>query len=196
MYNKIFHHNAKSIIGLIIYFIIAVIGIPTYLYKKGHFEILEAYLPNVDLLANLLTFYSVPYIARYFENLYVPSPDNYIQFWSKIVINYVALLGVTYIISHETLKTNSIVKGWSLGLVMLLMTYLVPSTLIFQFLYDREKHLNKYFNPNISKTILLIIGGLITISIIVVEKMILHAFKDELIEISDYILSFTNSVSI
>ena len=190
MYMKTFSKNIPSILGFFIYFIIAVVMIPVYLCNNECYEILEAYLPNVDLLANLLTFYSVPYIAPLFENLYVPSPNTYLQFWSKIFINYVALLGVTYIISHETKKENSIIKGWSKGLVMLLMTYLVPSTLIYQFLYDREKELNRYFKPNISKTILLGIGILITISIIMIEKVILHEFSNELHSIGEFIMSF------
>lgn len=190
MYAKTHYRTISSILGSIIYFIIAVIMIPIYLYNNEYYEILEAYLPNVDLLANLLTFYSVPYIAPLFENLYVPSPDNFLQFWSKLFINYIALLGITYIISRETKEENSIIKGWSMGLVILLMTYLVPSTLIFNFLYEKEKELNKYFKPNISKTILLGLGILITISIIMIEKLILREFKNELHSISEFILSF------
>ena len=43
----------QQMIGLFIYFCIIVVSIPYYLYENKYFTILEAYLPNVDLIATL-----------------------------------------------------------------------------------------------------------------------------------------------
>ena len=50
-----------SITGFIIYTIIFIIIIPYYLYRSNNFTILEAYMPNLDLIANILTWHGGPW---------------------------------------------------------------------------------------------------------------------------------------
>ena len=69
-------------------------------------------------------------LREYGRKLYPDTVTTLYGFLSKSLINYGALLGVTYIIAREATITKSTVEGWSLGLVMLLMTYLLPSNLI------------------------------------------------------------------
>ena len=46
----------ETMIGFIIYFAIVVVTIPAILFHKKAYDILEVYLPNVDLIANLLSY--------------------------------------------------------------------------------------------------------------------------------------------
>ena len=65
----------------------------------------------------------------YGKTLYPATPVTKYGFLSQSFINYTALIGLTYIIAREAKMTNNIIKGWSMGFVMLLMTYLLPSNL-------------------------------------------------------------------
>ena len=61
----------KNIIGFIIYIIIFVLFIPLFFYNKKKFLFLEVYLPNLDLIANLL-------ISFFYTNDKISKKDRYI----------------------------------------------------------------------------------------------------------------------
>ena len=94
------------------------------------YDILEVYLPNVDLIANLVSYRGGFFKDNFFTGLYKPIPTTVSEFLSQSAINYIALLGVTYIIARETKLSNNIAFGWSAGFMMLLLTYLLPSQFI------------------------------------------------------------------
>ena len=50
----------KTVIGFILYFIIFVILIPLILFKSQMYGILEAYMPNVDLIATVISWHGGP----------------------------------------------------------------------------------------------------------------------------------------
>jgi hypothetical protein len=186
----------KNVIGFVIYFILCIITIPTLLYKRGFYNILEVYLPNVDLLANLLSFHGGPEKYNIFEYLYVPSPTNTYAFVSQTIVNYMALLGLTYIIARETKLTNSIVKGWSLAFIMILVTYLLPSQIISEIMERLNTFLSSY--TNIHQTILwnfvVFFGFILTISIIYFEKYLLLHLRGSIINVGKFIIRFPSTV--
>ena len=66
----------KTVIGFILFFIIFVILIPVILVKGQMYGILEAYMPNVDLIATVISWHGGP--LKIWDHLYPPSPHNYI----------------------------------------------------------------------------------------------------------------------
>tara|TARA_Y100000996_G_C22400513_1_gene592931 strand:- start:113 stop:715 length:603 start_codon:yes stop_codon:yes gene_type:complete len=112
-----------DILGLIIYAILFYCG-AFLLYINQFYYALEVYLPNIDLIANLLTWLQGPY--GIWKNLYLNSTYTATQYISQTIVNYFALLGLTYIVARESTNTN-IISGWSIAFVMLLCTYLLPS---------------------------------------------------------------------
>ena len=188
----------KHIIGFAVYFVIFVVTIPVLLYKNSYFNVLEAYLPNVDLVANLISFNGQKYFSEYFKELYVPSPTTMYAFLSQSFINYFALLGVTYIIASESVKTRNIFEGWSMGFVMLLMTYLLPSPFIsdvmerinrvlvddpkFKWIYNAGANTNWYLS--------MFAGLMLTIGIILLEGNVIKALRSKLIWLGKFIVSF------
>ena len=113
-----------QITGLIL-FINLFLFVAFLLYKGKYYSILAGYLPNIDLIATSLSWHGGPRDSL--KRLYPASPITRYGFMSQVLINYFALLGLTYIIASESKETRNIVKGWSLGFVMILMTYLLPS---------------------------------------------------------------------
>lgn len=181
-------HKKKFFVGFISYVIIFVMFFPYLLYKYQYFNILEAYMPNLDLIANILTWKGGPYdIWKY---LYPNEVVTFYGYTSQTLINYLSLLGVTFLVSKETKRTNSIHKGWSIALIMLLMTYLLPGRAVswaMDNIYEIiKKNSNKHPSAILSLTTLL--GALITILIILSESILLHSYKKNLGNIANYIL--------
>ena len=182
-------NRKKALLGFFIFFFVFVLIIPYTLYRLGYYTILEAYLPNVDLIANVLTWNGGPY--ELWKNLYLPTPFTVYGFTSQVLINYMALLGLTFLVSRETKRTGSIKKGWSLAFIMLLMTYLIPSplvSLVMNKLYIYFKN-NLLISHNIIYTLTTLCGTLLTILIIVTEGYILSKYRNKLEYIANFLLS-------
>ena len=157
----------KQMKGFLVYLVCFIFIIPIILYKYQFYTILEAYLPNVDLVANVLSWYGGP--NDMWKELYLPLPNHWYNYISQNIINYIALLGVTYIIARETYKTKSIIKGWCIALVMILMTYLLPSHFITIFM-DKFNSLTNTHTPNI---VIAIIGIFISALVIFSESLVI-----------------------
>lgn len=185
----------KQLLGFFIYFVVFVVAIPTMLYKKKYYGVLEGYLPNLDLIANLLSFHGGPTLNNTFSKLYLPTPTTLYGFLSQASINYMALLGVTYIIARETKLTKSILKGWSLGFVMLIITYLLPSQFITQIMNnvyaylstDKSLPLLHGKHNMLTWKLTVAVGSVITIAIIMFEKLLIETFREKLIDISKFV---------
>ena len=180
----------KSLLGFFIFVSIFLVTIPYILFKYSYYSILEAYLPNIDLIANILTWHGGPY--GLWAHLYPPSPLTMYGFTSQTLINYMALLGLTYIVARETERTDSVKKGWSLAFVMLLLTYLLPGQFV-SWMMDTTYGLIKK-STNIStiyiNSIVVGLGSLLTITIILGEVFILHTYRKNLEHIAKNILKF------
>jgi len=122
-----FYQNMK---GIIFYIVVFVIAIPIILYRYGFTEVLEVYMPNFDLLATAVSFGGGPSNSRIFQELYNTNSENILGKASTLLINYLSLLGLTYLIARRVNITKSLAKGWGIGFVMLFLTYLVPNGII------------------------------------------------------------------
>jgi len=120
----------RNISGLLIYIAVFVITVPTILYKFGFKNILEVYLPNLDLLARAISFNNGPIGLPIFAELYDRKANSLLGYLSALFINYASLLGLTYLISRRVKLTKSLLKGWGIGFIMLIFTYLLPNEMI------------------------------------------------------------------
>lgn len=163
----------KFFLGWIIFIVVFIITIPYLLFKNKYYSILEAYLPNLDLISTVLTWRNGPYNIW---NHFYPSPIyNYYGYFSQTIINYMSLLGLTFIITRETKKTNSMIKGWSMAFVMLLMTYLLPAQFI-SMVMDYSADYLKIQNPAINDIVIALLGFIVTIGVISTEAYILKNY--------------------
>ena len=184
----------KTVVGFILYFIIFVILIPLILFKSQMYGILEAYMPNVDLIATVISWHGGP--LKIWDHLYPPSAVNIYGFSSQTIINYLSLLGLTYIITRETKRTGSIARGWSMTFIMLLMTYLLPGQFI-SWTMDKTKNLiSNYFKLNFITTdsIVVVLGFFLVATIITSEAHILHNSKKNLEHMAKKIMNIPNFV--
>lgn len=165
--------DLKHILSLLGYIAIAGIAIPLFLLKNQQFTILEGYMPNLDLIACALGYSEGPY--GIFKHLYNPATSSSIGILSAQVLNYTALLGVTFLISYYTLKTKSIIDGWGRAFVMLLATYLVPGYFIAYFSYTFGEKIKSYLPiGSLENWLLTAIAGLLLVfSIIVTEGIMI-----------------------
>ena len=166
----------KEILGLLVYILVFGITIPYFLYKYNKIEILEAYLPNLDLIANILGYSKGPF-GDIFEDLY---NLNKVQI-SIIAINYFALLGVTFLIALKTLRTKSLIDGWSSAFIMLLATYLVPGNPLSYLLYVFGKNISNISDVLKVGTFLnwlvtVIFGTIIAVMVIMFESLLISNF--------------------
>ena len=116
----------KQYLGLTFYIVVFTILIPYILFKNKKESIMELYCPNTDLIALVLANNGGPFNSDIFRFLYSDS-QTFFGYSSAQVINYTALLAVTFIIAHRTHKTKSLIKGWSPAFFMLIITYLFPA---------------------------------------------------------------------
>ena len=166
----------KEILGLLVYILVFGITIPYFLYKYNKIEILEGYMPNLDLIANILGYSKGPF-GDIFEDLY---NLNKVQI-SIIAINYFALLGVTFLIALKTLRTKSLIDGWSSAFIMLLATYLVPGNPLSYLLYVFGKNISNISDVLKVGTFLnwlvtVIFGTIIAVMVIMFESLLISNF--------------------
>ena len=166
----------KEILGLLVYILVFGITIPYFLYKYNKIEILEGYMPNLDLIANILGYSKGPF-GDIFEDLY---NLNKVQI-SIIAINYFALLGVTFLIALKTLRSKSLIDGWSSAFIMLLATYLVPGNPLSYLLYVFGKNISNISDVLKVGTFLnwlvtVIFGTIIAVMVIMFESLLISNF--------------------
>lgn len=194
--------NSRDILSFIIYFILFVLTIPFILFRHKQYTILSVYLPNLDLIGNLLTFNSKLVKDGLFQTLYLADAPTNTTYITKTLINYMALLGVTYIVAKETKTTGKISYGWSLGFVMLLTTYLLPSRYINDIMKDTVTFTSKYnlneklnlTNYNINYLPSLIIGIILVVAVIIFERIIIDKFRLNLVNIAEFIMSIPKHI--
>ena len=164
----------KQFVGLMTYLITFVISIPYFLIKGGYYDFLEVYMPNVDLIANLLTQIKGP--KNIWSKLYLKD-KNAIEMTTTTLINYISLLGIVYLVSRETYKEKSICSGFVLGTVMGLITYLLPAPIVDFYINKFHKKI-KHIHPYMLKPItIFIIGSILTLSFIFTEMFILKNYR-------------------
>jgi hypothetical protein len=195
-----------SLGAFIFYILVILIIIPILLIKSNKKQFLLLYYPNVDLIATLLSFNGGFLPGNQFQNLYTNEPDTRFSQISTLFINYMALLGVTFLIAKHTLDKKNIYKGWSIGFVILFTTYIFPSfflqnTLdyIYYNLFSKKKYIKSYYQEydlvSIKQRYIkyiptLIIGILIVYGLIILELHILKNYDKFFENLSHNILKF------
>ena len=159
-------------VDLSIYTMIFILFIPAIFFKFKYFTLLEAYMPNLDLMATILTFHK----------LYLPDPETIHQEISQSYVNYFSLLSVGYLMIRRALKTQNIYYGLAMGSIMLLMTYISPNMYLSNSMQAVEKKSN-----NIIATL---VGGLIVFCLILIEKNAIEYLQKPLSKIIEFLLSF------
>ena len=168
----------KDILGFIIFFIVAVIIMPELIYYFGLKEFLPIYLPNVDMLATILTFIRGP--NNIWKNLYVSDADYVFQFATQTMVNYCALIGMCYIVAERADKEGLFI-GWSYAIIMAISSYLLPGYLI-----DNAMDLT-YLKTN--SMILSTISALgVVLSILYIESQLIFNFKTRVADIGKFII--------
>ena len=172
-------YNANLIKGFLIYLIVFVICVPALLYYREDYALLEVYMPNFDLLATAIAYNAGPGESRIFQDLYNPDSENILGFMSALFINYISLLGITFLVAHRAVKHKSIMKGFSLGLVMILFTYLLPNDVISWIQNKLSSELKEKYQlkPRIDSLyyyIIAVVGLMVAGAFIVMERFILQ----------------------
>ena len=196
MFNEKKTSPFKTYLGFVIFFILFVICIPYLLYKFSYFTILTGYMPNVDLVANILTWHGGP--DNIWTNLYNPHnrPSAGLpSYVCKTLINYIALLGVTFLVAQAAIKMKSIHKGWSISIVTLLMTYLLPSDIISQLMDELSVFLiNHDMRLDINRMMTMLFGIILTVCIILLESKIIHKYIGNLDSVAEIVLKFPKKI--
>ena len=184
----------KDIMGFFLFFLVFIIMVPIMLFKSKLFTFLEVYLPNVDLIANLLTWIGGPYDI--WSQLYTsnPSPSweigslSFMNFTTEILINYIALLGLTFIVAREAVLQKNIFEGWSFAFIMVIITYLLPAPLVNMIMTTvNDKFIKMNLGENKSKMLSGFVGLIVTIFFLFAETMIIKNYRKNVVNISKYI---------
>ena len=192
--NKTNKSAGRRIFESVLFISIFLFIIPYVLYKLNFKSVLIGYLPNVDIIATVINWSN--YKNEIWNHVYTNNPTNFIDVVSKILINYFALLGLTFIITKETYEKNSHAKGWALAFVMLLLTYLIPGKLIDKIMNELNKYFVKQdkYSKETSNIIITSIGFLLTFLIIALESIIIKNFHKNLFYFSNKILNIPKKI--
>ena len=184
----------RDIIGFISFFIIFIIIVPIILYKNKLFTVLEVYLPNVDLIANLLTWINGPYDiwSKLYTSANSSSQKNddstFLNFTSQVLINYIALLGLTFIVARESVHQKNVFEGWSFAFIMIIITYLLPVPIV-NLVMKKANETFKNMNFNIHNSRLMSggVGLFITLCFLFLETIIIKKYRKNVVHIGKYI---------
>ena len=179
----------KHILGILIYIILFVVLVPYLLITYKYWDLLSAYLPNLDLVATILGYHGGPLDSFLWTHLYNPADTTIAGYISSNLINLFALLGVTYIIAHFTFTTRNIYKGWSRAFIMLPLTYFLPSNYIIHYMNSFGKYLNTYMLSSslIHYLLVILLGFILTSGFVVLEAALIHILVPYIVKILNHI---------
>ena len=164
-------YDKQQFVGFMVYVILILVFIP-YVLKLYKPSLLTFYIPNVDMIANILTTINKPDI---FSKLYISEPDDVLSFISLNLINWISLMGIAYAISYVS-YTKGIRYGMIAGGIMFFMTYLLPTQILPYLIRYVDKHRYKDMDfKNYEYILLYIFAFLTAISIIMFESYIVES---------------------
>lgn len=173
---------SSQVIGLIIYIVVFAIAVPILMLKHGLWQYLEVYMPNLDFVAFILGYRGGPLNSEIFRYLYNPTSVTLYGTVSTNIINFFALLGVTYLIARYTVRGGSLVSGWSRAFFMLPITYLFPGHLV----VEGMNAVGAKLAPTIPSTsplhwpIMMCVGLSLALPFFIVEKWLIDSFAPTL----------------
>ena len=184
----------KAIIGLIIFLLVAGFIIPYILYRMGHNTLVNVWIPNIDLIASVFAFRGGLFDSMLFRFLYTEIPDTTFGFWSKLIIEYFALLGLTLITAQMVWRRKSVSKGMSFAIIMLICSYLLPNAVVEAIMMRIRGYLDKYrplraggLSGNWGIPILS--GLLVVIGFILIERVIIDNYLHKIDKLSAFIVN-------
>lgn len=179
----------QHIIGTVLYIIIFAICIPYLLIKYKYWNILSVYFPNLDLMASVLGYRGGPMNTNIWRYLYNPTTPTIAGYITSNIINYLALIGVTYIVAYFTLIKKNIYEGWARAFIILPLTYFIPSNIIIHLMNKVGRYLDQYnFNTsNINYLIVIILGFSFISFFILIEALLLRYILPYIVKILEYI---------
>tara|TARA_Y100000592_G_C5371902_1_gene268984 strand:- start:226 stop:873 length:648 start_codon:yes stop_codon:yes gene_type:complete len=178
----------KNVFGIFFYIIVFIVIIPVILFRTKHYEILEVYMPNIDLIATSLSFDHGPFNSGVFEFLYL---DNrpLIGFLSQNMINYIVLISIMFLVVKESVIDKKTSTGLSKAAIIILATYLLPGRLIMNVMHYCNGIFDKFIkNNNILWFVIVLIGLVLTSFIIKFEAILIELFGKDISKIIDNIL--------
>ena len=177
-----------SSLGLLIYIIVFALLIPFLLIRNDMGYLLTAYFPNLDILATVLGYNGGPpnnTLRDLWLYLYNPSAIKLFGFFSTTLINYLALLGLTFVVAYNTYKYKSISRGWSRAFFMIIITYLIPGHFIVKAQDIFGNAINNTFHhvSLIHYIIVVLFGLLMSACIIVLEDFLIRVLSPNIAQI-------------
>ena len=172
---------SKQLIGLLMFIVVFVMIIPVIIYKHGHYEFLAAYLPNLDLVGTVVSYHGGPTVGKYLSELYPATPTTTYGFLSQSFINWMALMGLTFLVAQETVKTRNFYKGWSIGFCMIACTYLLPGQFISGSMDKAFDWLHNNVLPDKKSHLLwggaMLVGIMASFLVIKIEEKLIHFLR-------------------
>jgi len=177
--------DLKHIFGLILYVVIFAFIIPIILIRNKMFALLTVYFPNIDMFSTAIQYGGGPHIfGGIWDKLYDNMSKDPMTIISTITINYLALLGLTFVVIYIAVETKDFKQGWARAFFMIIITYLIP----FYLIHYAQKYSEKYFQKNYY---LITLTGIITaIIIIVIELFLIRSFNHYVINFIDKTFKF------
>lgn len=187
--------NIKGAIGHILFLGIAGFLIPYLLQHTKHSSLVHVWVPNIDVIATVFAFRGGFMESDFFRFLYTDAPNTHFSFWSSLIIEYFALLGLALITAQMVWKRKSISKGLSYAIVMLLLSWLIPNSIIetiMHYIYthlDRKKRSPLWAKWNLETQISILGGFLAAIGFILIERVIIDNYLHKIDKLSSFIVN-------
>ena len=171
----------KHYFGLFIYIVFFVIIIPYILVKNKLWIILSAYFPNLDLLAACIGFNGGPYNYNIWKYLYNPNNITKTGYHSTTLINYISLMGISFVIANHTLKTKHVYGGLSIAAFIFPITYLMPNNIVVNLMNKFSKFIHKFrLNDTLNYILPVLYGIIIILLFIIAEGLSIYYFSESL----------------
>ena len=114
-------------IGTLIFYAVFVLLIPVLILKIGSYDTFKYYFPMVIMLASTLTVSGAP---RYFTNLYPQDVDTTAAFFSKNILNLLAVIGILTNCLVVGMASGNLVLGLVTGILAFCFTFPVANQLL------------------------------------------------------------------
>tara|TARA_B100000902_G_scaffold390544_1_gene439655 strand:+ start:3013 stop:3612 length:600 start_codon:yes stop_codon:yes gene_type:complete len=122
-------------LGTMLFIIVFVVAIPSYLYMKDDIDSFKYYFPFLVMLAVTLTEAGKPHS---FQKLYPMEPDDVSSFLSVNLINGLAMVGLLLQCVAAALKFKSLTLGVTLGVITFAITFPIAQQLLPYFIREGD----------------------------------------------------------
>jgi hypothetical protein len=120
----------------IIFYVVFVMLVPYFLFTSGDYDTLKYYLPMLVMAAVTLTEAGKPDL---FKSLYPLPPDSISGWFSKNIINLLAVTGILVQVLKLTLESGNMLLGLVSALVGLTITFPMAQEVLPVFIREGDK---------------------------------------------------------